>query len=132
MSFTEKEMEELYAEMQKKAMTDPDFRERLLEDTDAALEELAGQPLPAGCHFKVIENDPAYTATFVLPDLISDEFSPEDLDDTAGGYSALLIVSACAAAVSTAACAGDACAAKGCVADMVCAGNACAAQGGTL
>ena len=132
MSWTQNEMEALYREMQKKAMVDEEFRKELLADTNAALEKLAGKKLPEGCNIKVIENDPSYTATFVLPDLISEEMTADEMDGAAGGISVLLIVSACAAAVATVACAGDACGAQGCVADVVCAGKACGAKGSTL
>ena len=137
MSWTQKEMDDLYLEMQKKAMVDEKFRKELLEDSARALESLAGKKLPEGCKIKVIENDPSYSATFVLPDLISEEFSPEDLDKASGGEGSLgvsfmLIISACAAAVSTVACPADACAAQGCLADVACAAQACAARGTTV
>lgn len=95
MDWTNEKLEELFAEMQKKAMTDTGFRKKLLEDSDAALEELAGQKLPEGLKIKIIENDPAYTATFVLPDLVSEEMTPEDMDAAAGGFGILLVASAC-------------------------------------
>lgn len=132
MSWTQNEMEALYKEMQKKAMLDENFRKELLQDANAALEKLAGKKLPEGCNIKVVENDPAYTATFVLPDLISEELTADEMDGAAGGISVLLIVSACGAAVATAGCGGDACGAQGCVADVACAGKACGAQGTTV
>ena len=65
---------------------------------------------------KFIEKDPSYNATFVLPDLMSDEINEEDLDKVAGGVSGLLIASVaaifCAAAVGIEACVVDACGAK--------------------
>lgn len=132
MSWSQNEMELLYKEMQKKAMTDEKFRKELLKDPNGALEKLAGKKLPEGCNIKVIENDPAYTATFVLPDLISEELTPDEMDGAAGGISVLLIVSACGAAVAAGPCAGDACGAQGCISDSVCAGKACGARGATL
>lgn len=132
MSWTQNEMEALYKEMQKKAMLDENFRKELLQDANAALEKLAGKKLPEGCNIKVVENDPAYTATFVLPDLISEELTADEMDGAAGGISVMLIVSACGAAVATVACGGDACGAQGCLADVACAGKACGAQGTTV
>lgn len=132
MSWTQNEMELLYKEMQKKAMLDEKFRKELLNDPNETLEKLAGRKLPEGSNIKVIENDPAYTATFVLPDLISEELTPDEMDGAAGGISVLLIVSACAAAVGAGACAGDACGAQGCFVDSACAGKACGAQGTTV
>lgn len=137
MSWTQEEMDNLYLEVQKKAMTDAEFRKELLADSSAALEKVAGKKLPEGCNIKVIENDPAYTATMVIPDLVTEEFSAEDLDQISGGEAAkgisfLLIISACAAAIAIAGCSADACGAQGCVADDVCTGQACGAKGTTL
>ena len=36
-----------------------------------------------------MENDPAYAATFVLPPMVSDELSGDDLDAVAGGLCAV-------------------------------------------
>ncbi len=99
MEWTQQEMNELYAKMQKKSTTDEEFRKKLLADPNKALEELSGKPLPEGCKIKVIENDPDYTATFVLPDLLSEELSDNDLESAAGGISFLLIVSVCGGAI---------------------------------
>ena len=85
MEWTKEEMEALYASMQKKAMTDEEFRKELLADANKALAKLAGKELPEGVKLKVVEQDPAYTATFVLPNLLSEEVDMEDLDKAAGG-----------------------------------------------
>ena len=129
---TKEKLESVLSEVQRRSMTDADFRKKLLENSQAVIEEVAGEKLPEGVNFKIVESDPNYTATLVLPDLISDEFSAEDLDATAGGISAVLIVSVCAAAVGSAGCAGEACGAQGCVADLGCAGQACGARGQTV
>ncbi|MBR5909824.1 MAG: NHLP leader peptide family RiPP precursor [Schwartzia sp.] len=112
MEWTKEEMEKLYIQMQKKAMTDEAFRKDVLADANKALEKLAGKKLPEGMKFKVIEKDPAYTATFVLPDFVSEELDMAELDKTAGGISALLILSACAVAIGTGPCPAEACGAK--------------------
>ena len=85
MEWTREEMEALYVKMQKKAMTDQAFRKEILEDANRALEKLAGKELPKGVKVKVIEQDPAYTATFVLPDLAPEEMDVEELEKAAGG-----------------------------------------------
>ena len=131
MSWTQRELEELYKEMQKKAMVDEGFRKELLENADAALEKLAGKKLPEGCKIKVIENDPSYTATFVLPDLISEELTPDEMDSAAGA-GILVIVSACAVAIGVTGCPADACAGYICLADQVCGGEVCAGKVGTV
>lgn len=130
MSWTQKEMEELYREMQKKAMVDEGFRKELLADADAALEKLAGKKLPQGCKIKVIENDPSYTATFVLPDMISEELTPDEMDGTAGA-GVMVIVSACAVAIGAAGCPADACGGYLCV-DTYCGGEVCGGKMSTI
>lgn len=85
MEWTKEEMETLYANMQKKAMTDEEFRKEVLADANKALERLAGKKLPEGVKVKAIEQDPAYTATFVLPDFVPEEMDMEDLEKAAGG-----------------------------------------------
>ena len=41
--------------------------------------------IPAGFRIKVLENDPAYDATFVLPPPVAGGVSDNELDDVAGG-----------------------------------------------
>lgn len=91
MEWSREEMERLYVEAQKKAATDEGFRKEILADATAALEKLAGKKLPEGMKLKAIENDPAYTATFVLPNMLSEEVSMEDLDKAAGGAAGSIV-----------------------------------------
>ena len=102
MSWNQEKMEELYQQMIQRATNDADFRRKLLDEPNKTLEELAGQPLPEGYKVNIIENDPAYTATCVLPDMISEELLPEELDQLHidGGISFLLIISICGVAIS--------------------------------
>lgn len=111
MQWTQEQINTIYMEVQKKAVMDHAFRTELLENPKAAVAKVAGEELPDGFKIKVIENDPAYNATFVLPDLLSDEISDEELDQVAGGVSIALVISACAAAVTIGPCPADACAA---------------------
>ncbi len=134
--WTRKEIEELLAEMTRKAMTDREFRQKVLEDAAAALENLAGRPLPEGVNLKCIERDPNYQLTFVLPDLVDEEkIDDERLAQVAGGVSVLTIVSICGTAFGV----GPdyvACTEKRCAADISlfgveesdskCYGQACA------
>lgn len=113
MKWTQESMNELYFKVQKQAMIDEEFRKALLENPNAVIEEAAGEKLPEGFAINIIESDPAYSATFVLPDLLTEELEDADLDQVAGGVvSVLVIVSACAAAISPSACLADACAAR--------------------
>lgn len=92
MAWSNEKINEIYAKVQKMALTDEEFRKELLENTNAAIEEVAGEKLPEGFKVKVIENDPQYAATFVLGAMLPDELDDNDLENVAGG-----------------ACAGEAC-----------------------
>ncbi|MBO4373509.1 MAG: NHLP leader peptide family RiPP precursor [Lachnospiraceae bacterium] len=127
--WTQEELEKLYVQVQQRAATDKTFREELLADANAAIEKLSGEKLPEGFKVKAIEQDPDYTSTFVIPDLVSEELSQEELQSMAGGVSIAAIVSACAAAVAIPACPADACGAKGCAVDQGCGARACGAFG---
>ncbi len=85
MAWTQEKINQLYMEVQRMAVTDEEFRKELLENTNTAIEKVAGEELPEGFKVKVIENDPAYAATFVLPPMASDELSDDELDAVAGG-----------------------------------------------
>jgi hypothetical protein len=84
MSWTQEEMNEVYAKVMQKATADEEFRKELLENPKVAIEKLTGETLPDDYKIKVLENDPNYTATFVLPDLRTD-LDLDDLENVAGG-----------------------------------------------
>ena len=85
MAWTKEKISEIYGLIQKKAITDEEFREELLANTNETIEKIAGEALPEGFQVKVIENDPAYAATFVLPPMASGELGEEELSVVAGG-----------------------------------------------
>ena len=138
MKWSQKKLEEIYRKAMKRSMTDEAFRKKLQADSASALAEIAGEDLPGEVWLKFIERDPNYVGTFVLPDYISDELDIRALEKVTGGagedpgqsdggsdevdsndlgLSFVLIISACAVAVSVAACGADACgAAAGCAA----------------
>ncbi|HUM83045.1 MAG TPA: NHLP leader peptide family RiPP precursor [Lachnospiraceae bacterium] len=105
-------VEKVYAEIKDKAVRDSDFRKALIDNPRDTIEKMTGEKLPEGFNIKVIENDPAYNATFVLPDLVSGEIEEDNLEEAAGGVSLVVLGSACAAAILGGPCVGDACAAK--------------------
>ncbi len=132
-NWTEKELEELMAKMTQKSMTDAEFRKEVLEDATAALEKLAGKPLPEGSSLKCIEKDPNYQATLVLPDLVDEEKIDDDsLQQVAGGISIALIVSFCIRAMGlgpdVGVCDKKICAADACGAFWDWRSSMCAAQ----
>lgn len=103
--WTKEKINDIYQNIQRLAVTDEEFREQLLKDPNAAISKIAGEELPSDYKIKVIENDPKYAATFVLPPMVSDELNDEDLDKVAGGA---CIIDGCGA---------EACAADGCLKD---------------
>ena len=84
-NWPKEKIEQVYVKVQKLAVTDEEFRAELLKDPNAAIAKIAGEPLPENCHIKIIENEPAYAATFVLPPMLSDELGDGDLESVAGG-----------------------------------------------
>lgn len=101
MAWTQDKMNETYVKVQKTASVDEEFRAELLENPGKAIEKLTGEAVPKDYKIKVIENDPAYAATFVLPAMVSEELADGELDNVAGGACGI-----------DGACAGDACAGK--------------------
>ena len=87
MEWTKQKLEEVCVELQKKAMVDEAFRKELLADSAKAIEMLTGEKPPEGFRLKVIENDPACTATMVLPDLVGRELTDEEFEAVSGGFS---------------------------------------------
>ena len=124
MEWTQQNLETLYTQIQKNAMVDAKFRKALLEDPVKTIEKYLGEKLPEGFRLKVIEQDPSYAATLVLPDMVGKELTEEDVADVAGGISFALIILVCGAAIgvgpSVAICGAD-----GCAVDVVCTGNVC-------
>ena len=87
MEWTQEKLAELITELQKKATVDEAFRKELLADPEKAIETLTGKKPPEGFRLKVVEHDPAYTATMVLPDLLGRELTDEESDVVSGGIS---------------------------------------------
>lgn len=111
MAWTQEKINEVYMKVQRMAVTDEEFRQELLQDPDTAIGKIAGEELPEDFRVKVIENDPQYAATFVLPPMVSEELSDADLDAVAGGI--CLIDGSCAAKACAAEGEASACGAKG-------------------
>lgn len=111
MSWTQEEVEKAFVQVKKKAMTDKDFRALVLANPHKAIQDVTGKEVPKGFAIKVVESDPAYHATFVLPEMVTEELSDEALEDVAGGVGCVGIgIGACAGEVSVGDCTGHACA----------------------
>ncbi|MDR3156706.1 MAG: NHLP leader peptide family RiPP precursor [Lactobacillales bacterium] len=86
MSWTQEEINEIYARVMQKATTDKEFRREVIVNPNQAIADLTGETVPDDYKIKVLENDPSYTATFVLPAMKADEkLNIDDLDHVAGG-----------------------------------------------
>lgn len=100
MAWTREKIDEVYLKTQQMSAMDEEFREELLKNPNEAIAKVAGEPVPADFKVKVLENDPNYSATFVLPPMISEELDEGALENVAGG------------SCLNDGCIGDACAAK--------------------
>lgn len=83
--WTQEDVEKAFVEVRKKALADKEFRKVLLANPNNAIAQVSGKDVPAAFKIKVIESDPAYHATYVLPQMVSDDLSDEDLEKVAGG-----------------------------------------------
>ena len=158
MSWTQKELEELYQKVNQLASTDADFRKEMQENAHAAIERVAGRNLPEGFRLETIETDLSYNRTFVAPDFAPGELNLRELKSVAGGQgeqqsggeptsgdgsdamvgiSFMVIVTVCAAATSVGPCGADVCGAQAGAGETcggavcgaeVCAGAACAGE----
>ena len=85
MAWTQNRIDETYLRVRNLAAKDKGFRADLLANPVEAIGKLIGEELPENYSIKVIESDPAYTATFVLPLMLSDGLSDAELASVAGG-----------------------------------------------
>ena len=85
MYWTQEKIDETYLRVRNLAAKDKNFRADLLANPIEAISRLVGEKLPENYSIKVIESDPAYSATFVLPLMLSDGLSDDELAAVAGG-----------------------------------------------
>jgi len=86
-AWTQEKINKTYREARKLSLTDLTFRAELLSNPRAAIERLSGEALPEEFSLRVIESDPAYSATFILPRITNFELTDDELDNVAGGIS---------------------------------------------
>jgi|GEM_PF-717574 len=114
MNWTQEEIEKAFKEVKKKSLTDQAFRALLISNPHKAIEQATGKAVPSAFKIKVVECDPAYQMTFVLPEMITEELSDEALEKVAGGTSCVGIgisaAEACAGAIGDGTCGARACA----------------------
>ncbi len=81
------QQQELEARLVARAWQDEGFKQQLLSDSKAAIEQELGTPLPDGVQIQVLEETPTQLY-LVLPQNQTD-LSDEQLDIAAGGNSSL-------------------------------------------
>jgi hypothetical protein len=87
----------------KLSATDSSFRKLALTDPNAAIERVAGKPVPAGTRIRFVENAGAHF-TIILPDMArsdASELSDEELEQVAGGGRCAATCAASCAVTST-------------------------------
>ena len=85
MYWTQEKINETYILARNLAAKNKAFRAELLANPTKAISKLVGVKLPESYNIKIIESDPAYSATFVLPLMLSDGLSDDELAAVAGG-----------------------------------------------
>ena len=85
MVWTETEIKNCISLCQQRVVGDTEFRKKLLACPEDAISEISGKAVPPGIRIKILESDPSYDFTFLLPDFISEELGDEALDEIHGG-----------------------------------------------
>ncbi|MBO4267415.1 MAG: NHLP leader peptide family RiPP precursor [Lachnospiraceae bacterium] len=83
--WTQEEMDSIYKNLMQKAVTDEAFRKELVADPNAAISKATGKSIPADYRIRIIEDDPSYQSTFLLPPFAGEDLSEDDLKSIAGG-----------------------------------------------
>ena len=85
MGWTDDEVQKVYLKLKAKAMTNQDFRKKLLSDPKSVIEEMTGKKIPDDFKIQIIESNPDAQMAFVLPPMVEKKLSDDDLDNVAGG-----------------------------------------------
>jgi hypothetical protein len=84
-NWTREESDKILRLVSEKAAMDLEFRKLVLENPAEAISRVAGKPLRDGFKIKVIDNDPAYDMTYVLPPYMSNELTDREQEEVVGG-----------------------------------------------
>ena len=101
MKWTQEELEQLYQQVNAKAIENEEFRKELLADPKAILEREAGRKLPDDFNLKIVESDSGYAASYIVPDFVQGELDAQELGADAlgkvsgGNTPIFVIVSVC-------------------------------------
>lgn len=94
--WTQEEVNKAITNLTSKSAVNKEFRRTLLQHPERAIEQETGKKIPPGYRIRVIEADPEYDQTFVLPPMVSESLSDEELEEVAGGSACLSDIPACA------------------------------------
>jgi hypothetical protein len=100
--WTPQEIERVIEDSIKRGKTDPKFRALALSNSRAAIEEVAGKPIPEGLKVKFFDGSGAQLS-IILPEPVSDdsELTDTQLEQVAGGGRCAASCAASCAVTST-------------------------------
>ena len=83
--WTKNEVDATISKINDKAATDLEFRKLCLNNPNEAVGLISGKPVPDGYKIKMIESEPGYDYTHILPELHNQTISDEELSMISGG-----------------------------------------------
>jgi Trm5-related predicted tRNA methylase len=84
-NWTQQEIEKTINEVKTKASLDENFRSLCLSNINEAVKLVAGKEIPSEFKIEVLESNPEFDQTIILPPLASTELSDEELNRLSGG-----------------------------------------------
>jgi len=84
-AWTQADADQAVKDVMIRAQTDKGFRDLCLSNPHEAIEQIAGKAVPDSLKLKVLESDPDFDLTVVLPLFMGEELSDRELDQVAGG-----------------------------------------------
>ena len=85
MTWNQNTINAAYLKIQNEAATNKEFRTQLLREPNSTIRKIIKDELPTNFNVKIVEHDPSYSATFLLPPMTAGELSINDLENVAGG-----------------------------------------------
>ena len=83
--WNQQEIDKAYGEIYQRSKRDADFRKLVLEKPKEAIKQITGKEVPEKFKLKIVESDPNYALTLLLPEFMGDELSDDELEQVAGG-----------------------------------------------
>ena len=83
--WSQKDVDDAVKSLMEKVTIDEDFRAKAFSNPNEAIKELTGKDLPDGYRVKLLEPEPGFDNTFILPPLQNRDLTDDELDAVAGG-----------------------------------------------